>query len=1088
MPGLLDYARRMPARIVRDARIVLRNEQIVACNRNAEMLFRCRQDDLLGQSFITFSAQTQPDGQNSATFLRELMAAALTQQRQHILWTCRRLNGDTFAAQAILAPVENQGNLYTEITLREIHSRNGTNGNSQDLQAERIQRVKEWTSELNADVGPTQSSDSELAQVKEVLERRNLILEKLNELTRQITSGLELQPIFDTVLRFIAELIDATSGYVSEIDIEKRTSTVVAEYYGARAAANERVSDLGTSYSLVAEFGNSLESLRERKDSYTLHVDDLDLAPAERQHMQKYGVKSILGIVLFIEDEPVAEIELWESRRKRSFDREEIELLQAIARQVILPIRNARLYKQAKHELQERTLLERRIAQSLERRSRQVRLSTQVTKDIVAATSLSDLYNRVVTQVKEQFNYYYAQLLRYEPSQDALVLGAGSGKAGAKMLASGHRMPMGVGLIGKAAASRQAVLRPDVRKDPDWQANSLLPNTKSELAVPIISGNEVLGVLDVQSEVVSGLDEDDQLVLEGLCGQIAIAIESTNLRQEMADRLQELDYLQRIMSREGWQAFRAQRETAVKGYRFDQRSVKAVADADVLDERKHPVTRFASGKAAVESLGDVITSPMTVRGEIVGELGIQDDPEDPLTDEDRELLESISVQVAEALESARLLEQTHKHAVEMEAVSQVSAAASTILDADKLLQTVTTLTKERFELYHVAILMLEEESLVWVASTALPSITDDEGTLPVLDISDNLSLAARAARDRRPVIVHDVRKETGFLSHPKLTNIRSELAIPLLVGGQVLGVLVLQSNVPNRFGEDDVRIHTTLGAQVAASLQNAYLYAEQLETAKSLRAVDRVKSQFLASMSHELRTPLNSIIGFADVLLEGIDGPLNERMQEDVTLIRNSGRHLRALIGDILDMSKIEAGMMELRYEPIDLSELTKEIMANARTLAMDKDIDIRLNLDSEISYLEADRTRFTQILLNLMSNAIKFTEKGSVTLSVKQKKGEVIVAVKDSGIGIRQEDTATIFEQFRQVDGSLTRQAGGTGLGLPISKRLVELHGGEMRVESKPNVGSTFWFSIPNKVPAKKLPATGPLSRTTATAGEPGD
>jgi signal transduction histidine kinase len=312
------------------------------------------------------------------------------------------------------------------------------------------------------------------------------------------------------------------------------------------------------------------------------------------------------------------------------------------------------------------------------------------------------------------------------------------------------------------------------------------------------------------------------------------------------------------------------------------------------------------------------------------------------------------------------------------------------------------------------------------------------------------------------VVANNFSEYLGHLPQLALPSSRSEAAIPLIAGDQLLGVFDLQSDVENSFGEDEIRIHTTLAAQVAVALQNAILYAEQLETTERLREVDRLKSEFLASMSHELRTPLNSIIGFADVLLEGIDGQLNERMVEDVTLIRDSGRHLRSLIGEMLDMSKIEAGVMELYYEKIDVPALAEEIIANAQSLAKDKDLVFDLQIDPELQIIEADRTRLMQILLNLISNAIKFTEKGEITLSMSQNNGELVASVQDTGIGIEQDDIPKIFEQFRQVDGSPTRKAGGAGLGIPISKSLVELHGGKMWVESVPGIGSTFSFTIP--------------------------
>jgi signal transduction histidine kinase len=379
-----------------------------------------------------------------------------------------------------------------------------------------------------------------------------------------------------------------------------------------------------------------------------------------------------------------------------------------------------------------------------------------------------------------------------------------------------------------------------------------------------------------------------------------------------------------------------------------------------------------------------------------------------------------------------------------------------------LLQTVTHLTKDRFALYHVAIFLLQESKLRLTAGTLLPKGSLARNMPPEINILEQQSMVARCARAREPIVVNDVSQESGLMVHPTLPLTRSELAIPLIVGDQVLGVLDLQSESPNRFAEDDVRIHTTLAAQVAVALQNAMLYADQLKTTERLREVDRLKSEFLASMSHELRTPLNSIIGFADVLLEGIDGSLNDRMSEDVTLIRDSGRHLRSLIGEMLDMSKIEAGVMELYYEEIDVPSLAQEILANTRTLAKGKSLDIRLELDPSLEKIFADRTRLTQILLNLMGNAVKFTEGGSITLSLEDRNGNLLASIRDTGIGIRQEDIPVIFEQFRQVDGSLTRKAGGTGLGVPISRSLVELHGGEMWVESEPGVGSTFLFTIP--------------------------
>jgi signal transduction histidine kinase len=372
------------------------------------------------------------------------------------------------------------------------------------------------------------------------------------------------------------------------------------------------------------------------------------------------------------------------------------------------------------------------------------------------------------------------------------------------------------------------------------------------------------------------------------------------------------------------------------------------------------------------------------------------------------------------------------------------------------------LTKVSFDLYHAHIFLLsedEQELLLVAGADDVGRLMQEENTR--IGLYDR-SVIAKAARTRQPVIVADAAEDGEFVAELLLPNTRSELAVPMIVGNKLLGVLDVQSDQPRRFTDEDVLINRTLASQVAVALQNAYLYDEQVQVAERLREVDRLKTEFLASMSHELRTPLNSIIGFADVLLEGVDGELNELMQEDVKLIRDSGEHLRTLIDDILDMSKIEAGKMELRYERIDMYQMAHDIISTATPLAKEKGLRLNLFIRTDDLVVEADRTRLRQILWNLVGNGIKFTKQGQVSLTIQEREGNLLVEVLDTGIGIRAEDVDIVFEQFRQVDGKLNREAGGTGLGMPISKNLVELHGGRIWLESRLGEGSTFYFTIP--------------------------
>jgi PAS domain S-box-containing protein len=737
----------------------------------------------------------------------------------------------------------------------------------------------------------------------------------------------------------------------------------------------------------------------------------------------------------------------------------------------------------------ERAEIERRLQESAERRGRQVQIATRVAQEITAAPDLTILYEQVVILIKEQFGYYHTQLLRYDAAANAVVLVVGYGEVGKQMLAAGHRLPLGVGLVGTAAATGRSVLRANVAADANWRPNPLLPATKGEIAVPIMLREQVLGILDVQSDKEDSLDTEDQLLLEGLCGQIAAAIEGTRLRQEMADRLEDMHRLQRFFSQEGWQAHQSRLEHGLHGYLYDQAAVRPLTRETLPNTNNGHLDSSAplveSGDQPATSGRSTITSPLAVRGAVIGALGIEYEEDRPLLPEDEALLESISVQVAEALESARLLEQTQKRAGELETVARVSTAASTILQVDKLLQTVVDLAQERFGLYHVSIFLYnsDDETLALAAGSGITGREIAAEQEPILLDAEH-SLIARAAREGKPLIVNNVAEEPTFAAHPLLPDTRAEMVIPMILGEELLGVFDVEADSVNAFTTDDLRIQTTLATQVAVSVQNARLYAEQLATAEKLRELDRLKSEFLASMSHELRTPLNSIIGFADVLLEGIDGVLNERMEEDVRLILDSGRHLRELIGEILDMSKIEAGMMELRYEAINPQQLGREALASATTLSPGKQLDFVLEVAPELEPVYADRTRFMQVLLNMLSNAIKFTQKGSITLSMRMVEDGLYTAVTDTGIGIQAEDIPIVFEQFQQVDGSVTRVVGGTGLGMPISKKLVELHGGTMGVESSLGAGSTFWFIIPRGEPRAKTlesglvkkPGTGPL------------
>jgi signal transduction histidine kinase len=294
---------------------------------------------------------------------------------------------------------------------------------------------------------------------------------------------------------------------------------------------------------------------------------------------------------------------------------------------------------------------------------------------------------------------------------------------------------------------------------------------------------------------------------------------------------------------------------------------------------------------------------------------------------------------------------------------------------------------------------------------------------------------------------------------------KAELAIPLVLRGEVIGVLGVKREQSLGWSDEEVAAVEVVANQISRALENARLSREQEKTIVQLKEIDRLKSEFLTSMSHELRTPLNSIIGFADVLLQGIDGDLNDLATNDVQLIFNSGQHLLALINDILDISKIEAGMMELVCGSLNIRESINDVRVASTSLIKDKPVELVVEVDEGLPSIYADKLRLNQILLNLVSNSVKFTTDGTIILKAElhdEYPDKMVVSVTDTGIGIPPDKVDTIFDRFRQADSSTAREYGGTGLGLAITKQLVEMHGGTIAIESEKGVGSTFYFTLP--------------------------
>ena len=488
---------------------------------------------------------------------------------------------------------------------------------------------------------------------------------------------------------------------------------------------------------------------------------------------------------------------------------------------------------------------------------------------------------------------------------------------------------------------------------------------------------------------------------------------------------------------------------------------------DVLHSNLDPVSQKSLRQINIFSACII---PLSSAGRLVGILVVSSRRPGEFAPEEVRLVQIAGGGIAVALEKQRLLRAAQRRALELQTAAEIARDTTSTLSLEPLINRIVTLLSDQFGYYHVAIYLVEGRSNYAIfkegSGDAGKTLKSQGYRIPI----GSRSIIGNACATGKPVIVNDVNQEPLYLPHPLLPETRSEMGLPLRISNRVIGVLDIQTSQVGVFNPDEISVLQILTDQISVAIENAQAYELSQKALADMKEVDRLKSQFLANMSHELRTPLNSIIGFSRVILKGIDGPINETQQQDLSAIYNSGQHLLSLITDILDLSKIEAGKMELQFTDINISDLVNSAMSTAVGLVKDKPIKLIHNVPSNLPAVRADATRIRQVMINFISNASKFTDQGSITIEalVIENQGdqnELMITVTDTGAGIAPADQSKLFQPFSQVDDSPTRKTGGTGLGLSISRSLIEMHDGRIGLlKSEVGRGSTFFFTLPLK------------------------
>ena len=968
------------------------------------------------------------------------------------------------------------------------------------------------------------------ADLVEALERQTATSEILRVISGSQT---DVQPIFDAIVRSAVRLCDGLHS--AAVRLEGGLVHLVAHHNWSQeglALAQQLFPMPPTRDHLTAR------AIRENRIIHVHPIQDDARVPASSRELAiAQGYQTLLVVPMMREGQAVGAIIV--AKVEGPFSDSQVELLKTFADQAVIAIENVRLF----------TALESRNRDLTDALARQTATAEVLRVISRSQTDIQPVFDTILKSSIQLCEGVHGVVVQYDGELMRLV--AEQGFPLESLAELQRRFPRRADreiLGGRSIIERRVIHIPDLESDPTAPPESVAiaraGGYRGLLAVPMMRGEDPIGSIVVSRGQAAFTDKQIELV-KTFADQAVIAIENVRLFKELEARNAELT---ETLAR---QTATGEVLRAISGAQTDAQPVFDIIAASALRlcggghsavhlydgelihlaalDNVHPegaeaIRRdfprradegSATGRAvisrAVVQIPDVLhdhayamkgqaqtagfrsflAAPMLRHGEPIGVIGVGRSDPGPFSDKQVELLQTFAEQAVIAIENVRLFKELEartgeltRSVEELRALGEVGRAVSSTLDLDTVLATIVSRAVHLCGATGGTIYEYDEagEEFSLRAAEGLPE--------DYLDIARQApgrrgeGATGQLAITRAPIEIPDITVAGAYQSRARealiRTGHRALLAVPLLREDRILGSLIVFRKTAGEFGAEVIAVLQTFATQSALALQNARMF-------KALEAASRHKSEFLASMSHELRTPLNAIIGYSEMLQEEADDGGQEPFVADLGKINAAGKHLLELINAVLDLSKIEAGRMELYLEDFDVATLLRDIVAVIQPLAEKNGNRLEVTCAADAGAMHADLTKLRQAVFNLLSNACKFTERGTVSLTASREvepTGEWLTfTVKDTGIGMTPEQMARLFQEFSQADAATTRRYGGTGLGLALSRRLCRLMGGDVTVESEPGRGSAFTIRLPaNVTPTRHdAPEAAPDERVSA-------